>query len=361
MKSKILIVVNPEITGVEYHRQLIPHYHLNSQYKDDFEVHQINEIESVSDEFLSSFRLVQFSRLVSHTGKTQTTLARLKKLGIVSVLDIDDHWKLHPGHLLYHAYRQNKTSQQMLESVKYAGHITTTTSFFASVIQSVNANVTVLPNAIDLTQPQFEIQPKPSPKVRFGWVGGVCHLEDINLMKPGFARLNTDQNLAGKYQLYLMGFNQNDSTGIYPVFEKIFSANLTQNEDTYYRINAANVYSYAQGYNLFDVALAPLTHNHFNNCKSELKMIEAGFMKKAMIVSDVMPYKIIAKPGINCLAVKESAYKLSWYLNMKKLIRNPGLASDLAERLHEDITSVYHIDLVNKTRAELYKALTDKK
>src|SRR5665213_2470105 len=101
MKHKILMVVNPEITGVEYHRQLIPHYHLNSQYKNEFEVHQINEIESVSDEFLSQFRLIQFSRAVSYSGKTKATLRRLRKLDIVSLLDIDDYWQLDPLHLLY--------------------------------------------------------------------------------------------------------------------------------------------------------------------------------------------------------------------------------------------------------------------
>ena len=88
-------------------------------------------------------------------------------------------------------------------------------------------------------------------------------------------------------------------------------------------------------------------------------MIEAGFMKKAMIVSDVMPYQIIAKPGINCLSIKEAGYKSAWYLSMKKLIKNPNLVEDLAERLHEDVTAKYHIDLVNKTRADLYSRLLD--
>jgi hypothetical protein len=205
----------------------------------------------------------------------------------------------------------NKTSKQMLESLCHADHITTTTSFLASIIQGVNKNVTVLQNAIDPCQPQFEIKKKVSEKIRFGWVGGASHVEDIALMKDGFARLNSDKKLANKYQLFLMGFNPKDETGIYEGFEKIFLTNLIGNDDTYYRINAANVYSYAQGYNLFDVALAPLANTLFNNCKSELKMIEAGFMKKAIIVSDVMPYKIMAKPGQNCLTARETNYRLS--------------------------------------------------
>jgi len=359
MKSKILIVVNPVVTGVEYHRQLIPNYHLNSHYKDEFEVHQINEIESVSDAFLKQFRLVQFSRIASWNGNSQKTLERLRKLGIISVLDIDDYWILPTNHLLYDYYKEKDITKQTIVSLKYADHITATTSLFATVIQSVNPRVTVLPNAIDPTQPQFQISPTPSSFLRFGWVGGVCHFEDIKLMEEGFTRLNNDENLEDKYQLYLMGFNIGDTTGTYHQYEKIFTTGLQQNRDTYYRINSSNVFSYAQGYNLFDVALAPLTQNLFNNCKSELKMIEAGFMKKAIVVSDVMPYQIIAKPGINCLSVKESGYQSAWYLSLKKLIKNPNLAIDLAEQLHEDVIAKYHIDLVNKTRADLYRRLLD--
>ncbi len=359
MKSKILIVVNPVVTGVEYHRQLIPHYHLNSHYKDEFEVHQINEIESVSDAFLMQFCMVQFSRVASWNGNSQKMLERLRKLGIVSVVDMDDYWILPSSHIMHHAYREKDIAKQTIVSLKYADHVTTTTSLFAAVIQSVNPRVTVLPNAIDPTQPQFEINPMPSSRMRFGWVGGVCHFEDIKLMENGFAKLNTDEGLKDKYQLCLMGFNEEDTTGIYHQYEKVFTTGLDENHETYFRINAANVYSYAQGYNLFDVALAPLTHNLFNNCKSELKMIEAGFMKKAVITSDVMPYQIIAKPGINCLTVKGSGHSSAWYLSMKKLIKNPNLAEDLAEQLYEDVSSKYHIDLVNKTRADLYRRLLD--
>jgi len=357
MRTKILIVVNTHLTGVEYHRQLIPHYHLNSHYKDEFEVHQINEIESASDDFLRQFQLIQFSRMVSWNGNSKEVLYRLKKIGIISILDIDDYWELYPGHLLYTAYAKEKISEQTLVSLKNSDHITTTTPFFADLIKRINPYVTVLPNAIDPAQPQFEINPAPSSLTRFGWVGGVCHKEDIKLMENSFKILNSDETLKYKYQLYLMGFSKDDTSGMYQEFENIFTRQLECNDNTYYRINAANVFSYAQGYNLFDVALAPLTHNLFNNCKSELKMIEAGFMKKAMIVSDVMPYKAIAKPGINCLVIRETNYKSAWYLSMKKLVNNPNLVQDLEEQLHEDIILTYHIDIVNKTRAELYRNL----
>ena len=359
MSARILIVVNTQITGVEYHRQLIPHYHLNSHYKDDFEVHQINEIESASDDFLKQFQLIQFSRMVSWNGNSKAVLDRLKRMGIVSILDIDDYWELYPGHLLYDAYLKNRISEQTLVSLKNTDHITTTTSFFADLIKKINPFVTVLPNAIDPAQPQFDAHPSPSSLTRFGWVGGVCHLHDLQLLQDGIGQLHHNPKLNGKYQLYLMGFNPEDNSGMYQEFEEIFTTGLLKNDNKYFRINAANVFSYAQGYNLFDIALAPLTQNRFNNCKSELKMIEAGFMKKAMIVSDIMPYKIIARPGINCLSVKETAYRSAWYLSMKRLINNPNLVQDLASQLHEDVTNIYHIEKVNQVRADLYRSLLD--
>ena len=86
-------------------------------------------------------------------------------------------------------------------------------------------------------------------------------------------------------------------------------------------------------------------------------MIEAGFMKKAIIVSDVMPYKLIARPGINSLTVKETKHGLPWALQMKKLVNKPAMIEDLAEQLHQDVKVKYHIKTVNDVRAKLYKLL----
>ena len=61
-------------------------------------------------------------------------------------------------------------------------------------------------------------------------------------------------------------------------------------------------------------------------------------------------------------------FLISWiilYLNndanakyMKKLVKNPSWAEDLGERLYESVKDKYDLNVVTKTRAEIYKTIT---
>jgi glycosyltransferase involved in cell wall biosynthesis len=110
------------------------------------------------------------------------------------------------------------------------------------------------------------------------------------------------------------------------------------------------IYSYPQFYNLMDCSLVPLEENNFNKYKSELKLIEAGFFKKAVIVSNVHPYKKVINKD-NCLTVNNST---DWSRHCQRLIDNPSQAKDLGEALHESVKQ-YSIDIVNKKRYKFYQ------
>ena len=76
----------------------------------------------------------------------------------------------------------------------------------------------------------------------------------------------------------------------------------------YHRVWTQPVTSYAKNYSQdFDVSLAPIKDTMFNRMKSQLKVIEAGFYKKALIASDIGPYTIdlnhALDKGVNLLMV----------------------------------------------------------
>ena len=59
-------------------------------------------------------------------------------------------------------------------------------------------------------------------------------------------------------------------------------------KDTFYtRVWTRPITTYAKNYSKFDVSLAPIKDTMFNRMKSQLKVIEAGFYKKAIIASDI--------------------------------------------------------------------------
>jgi glycosyltransferase involved in cell wall biosynthesis len=110
------------------------------------------------------------------------------------------------------------------------------------------------------------------------------------------------------------------------------------------------------GYNFVDVALAPLKETTFNKCKSELKIIEAAAMGKALIASDVYPYNEILRHGENALVVKESR-KRDWYKAIKTLTNDADMRQSLAANLKNDIAKQFDIDYWGKVRFELYQKL----
>jgi glycosyltransferase involved in cell wall biosynthesis len=154
-----------------------------------------------------------------------------------------------------------------------------------------------------------------------------------------------------RYKEYLDTFTEND----YPGVEK----------ENYVRVWTRPVTSYAKNYSKFDISLAPIKNHIFNRMKSQLKVIEAGFYKKALIASNVGPYTIDLKHALkngeftdgNALLVNETNNHSDWAKNIKKLVENPNMITDLGERLYETVKDKYDLNIVTKTRAEFYKSL----
>jgi len=142
--------------------------------------------------------------------------------------------------------------------------------------------------------------------------------------------------------------------------------------EPYRRVWTKPISTYAMNYNLFDVSIAPLSENTFNKVKSQLKVIEAGFHKKAIIAQDFGPYKIDLKniydkinkgeslsvnEDGNAFLVERTKNHKDWYRNVKRLIQNPELVTTLQNRLHETVKDLYNIDEITKQRRDLYKKL----
>ena len=321
-------------------------------------------------------------------------------MGIITVADLDDYWlptKEHPAHALI---VKNELHKKIVDNLRAAKYVLTTTEIFAQEIKKINKNVFVLPNAINPNEPQFKAQTEKSDKIRFGWLGGSSHLHDLKLLEGTFSKLSSVKD---KYDLYLCGFDVRGSvteidrtTGqqrqrpikpeetVWAKYEEIFTDNYRllsnqdykdflikykqedyPNEEFYHRVWTQPVTTYAKNYTKFDVSLAPIKNHIFNRMKSQLKVIEAGFYKKAIIASDIGPYTIDLTHSLqngnfvdgNALLVRENRNHADWAKYIKKLIDNPTWAEDLGERLYETVKDKYDLNTVTDTRAQIYKNL----
>jgi glycosyltransferase involved in cell wall biosynthesis len=400
--SKINVLVLPSDTsGVGKFRSVDPHVKLQNLYPEDFHV-DIDYQPKINDiNYWKKYQIVHFHRSFGNIDQCPQIIKSLQSLGIILIGDIDDYWlptKEHPIHTLI---VENKMHQRIVDNLKACDYVTTTTEIFANEIRKFNKNVIVLPNAIDPKEPQFSEQTLPSDKVRVGWLGGSSHLHDLKLLGGMVNKLSPIQD---KLQYYVCGFDIrgsvteiNKQTGertqrpikpeetVWVKYEEIFTDNYKiispeykifldkfkeedypaiQNEN-YVRVWTRPVESYARNYSNFDISLAPIKNHIFNRMKSQLKVIEAGFYKKALIASNVGPYTIDLKHAMkngeftdgNALLVDEVKNHSDWAKNIKKLVDNPNMITDLGERLYETVSQKYDLNIVTKTRAEFYKSL----
>jgi glycosyltransferase involved in cell wall biosynthesis len=402
MKEKIKVLVLPsDKSGVGKFRSVDPHIMLQNLYSDDFHV-DIDYEPKVNDfNYWKKYQIVHFHRSFGNIDHCPQLIKTLQGAGIILVADIDDYWLPTKEHPIHQLIVENKMNQKIVDNLKASDYVITTTEIFANEIRKFNKNVIVLPNAIDPKEPQFNQPTPPSDKIRVGWLGGSSHLHDLKLLDGMVNKLTPIQE---KIQYYVCGFDirgtvteLNKQTGeqkqrpikpeetVWVKYEEIFTNNYKiitpeyklyldkfeegeypaiKNEN-YVRVWTRPVEQYAKNYSNFDISLAPIKNHIFNRMKSQLKVIEAGFYKKALIASNVGPYTIDLKHALdkgnftngNALLVNENNNHSDWAKNIKKLVENPNMITDLGEKLYETVKDKYDLNQVTHERASFYKSL----
>jgi glycosyltransferase involved in cell wall biosynthesis len=350
--------------------------------------------------FWKDYQIIVYHRSIGQDfEKAHALIQKLNDLGIITICDIDDYWMPGKEHPIHDIIRVNKINEKIIANLRVSKYVTTTTELFADEIRKINKNVIVFPNAINPNEPQFKEPTIESDRLRVGWLGGSSHLHDLQLLN-----LTHKPQYKDKLQFVLCGFDTrgtvteiNQQTGehkrrdilphetVWAQYEKLFTQNLTTvseeykkyllqytqesypNElnEAYVRVWTQPLTSYAKNYSKFDISLAPIKNHMFNRMKSQLKVIEAGFYKKAVIASDVGPYTIDLKHCLNhgnfvdgnAMLVDENRNHSDWAKYIKKLVENPNMVKDMGERLYETVKDTYDLNTVTKNRAEFYKSL----
>lgn len=413
--SKIRVLVVPsDRAGVSKYRSIEPHLKLEELYGDDFFVDIItagtDTFDWFDDSFLNQYDIVHYHRTLPmvKNGRVENVygddfkkiINRFKKFNIKTIMDLDDYWMVPKTHPLYQDFKKQEINKKIIENIKVSDYITTTTNIFSDLIKEYNKNVIVLSNAVDPSHKQFKPNKEnTSKKIRVGWLGGSTHLEDLSLSSEGVS------NFLSKHkedtQFVLCGFDTrgykwdlNPETRqpykrkikpeetVWSSYEKMFTKDYTllgekyvkelfrfedgldDKDELYRRVWTKPITSYAENYNLFDVSIAPIASNKFNLVKSQLKVIESGFHKKALIASNFGPYQIdlvnafkkgggINEKG-NSFLVREHRGHKEWNKYLEMLYKTDGLVDLLGENLFKSVQK-YHINEITRLRSDFYK------
>ena len=421
-KIKVLVVPSDR-SGVSKFRSVDPHLKLQELYPKEFFIDIVTAgtdgLDWNDDNYLKQFNIVHFHRTISaivdgnlqpvYGDDAQKIFDKLKNLGITTIMDLDDYWMPTFDHPAYAMLKKSKIDEYITSNLRKADYVTTTTEIFAKEISKYNKNVVVLPNSIDPSENQFQqTENKSNKQLKIGWLGGSSHLGDLGLIKQGLNNWMGTPEGKESTQLVICGFDlrgniteTNADTGqqttrkIKPIesvwcrYEEIFTNDYSiispeykkhllkySREDEYNDINenyrrvwTKPITTYASNYNMFDISLAPIKPHIFNQCKSQLKVIEAGFHKKALIAQNFGPYTIdltnvieyggtINENG-NAILIDSRKNHKDWLGAIKFLYKNPDMIKKMGENLYDTVIKKYHIDVVTDTRAEFYKSLVN--
>lgn len=356
----------PKFNAISYWRMNKPHQVLSRLYTEFECVHTPRAVE-LSDEFLEQFQVVLFLRYIDLEENIDTIVNQLKRLNIPFGVDTDDYWHLPDNHLAIKGYKEHGLTEAIIKSLKLATFVICTTPILRDKIKEINKNVYIIENGIDTEDTVWQVNKTPSDRIRFGFLQGSTHIHDLYLISHDVVKSLESKQFKEKGQIALAFYYKNGEPSITVGYERILTNHLKALDPTYKknlvlgiednssqpykRLPFKLVHEFGEMYNDIDISVSPLERNEFNACKSELKMIEAGFMDCAAMVSNVNPYSLICN--------KDNSFMLSerdFFYWQRYILNNPQCLVDKKAALKETV-SKYNLSLLAVKRKELYESL----
>lgn len=352
-----------EYGAVPYYRMQKPHEVLKRLYP-EFDIITSDGLD-IDQSLLDQTDLVLFTRIVN-----KEDIEKLNKLGIKWGVDVDDYWHLNEEHILYDSYLQNDTPNKIENGLKEAHFVICTTEILADKIKPFNKNVYIIENGVDTYDLAWTSNKIKSNRVRFGFTGGSTHIPDVLLINESVSKSLLDENFKKNGQIVLCGFNAKfNEPSVYVGYERLLTDNLKVISDRKYanrlkklgavngksyeyrRILNTSVMEFGKVLNELDVVVAPLLDSEFNACKSNIKMLEAGFMECAVMCHNVSPYKELMTKE-NCFDLTDKTF-FDW---QRYILMNPSVLEDKKLALKNDVQR-FELSKLTDKRKELYESL----
>jgi len=334
---KILAVYTGE--GSKYHRVKLPLFF--------FKDHEIIFTDGL-DEFLVEDIDVLWIHWNSKVQPIYLSLFR-EKYKFKIILDIDDSWDIPLNHVSPNVGLSVKLSR---EYAKIADWVIVSNPRLAKEVEQVNLNIKIIPNHIPYGYDQFKLVTESrenfmNRRIKVGFFGGHNHYNDWMEIQGQINTLVKNPLFKEQADFYLCGYSPTNAWW-----------NKLKTKFPYAKlIQGSKVENYMPVYDL-DISLCPLEDNHFNRCKSDLKILEAAARKAICVVDPI--YKELSIHSDTYFVAESSK---DWYKIPLDLISDKERLYDLKENSSqlvlktEHINSLFaavpYIDLAVKPRMEL--------
>lgn len=327
-----ILLVTANNGGVEYHRLFKPFSLMSEAHHVAHTNVLCPENYDVLDE---GWDWVVFSRMLSPHDEdiSAEVLTMVKRSGAKLLVDVDDYWRLHHGHILERHWHRMRFEARAVYALTNADMVWTTHQHLADKVP--NANTVIVPNAIDPTEAQW--QPYKVEGLSIGWFGSAAHGKDIETISRPFRywrKANPDVRVVSTY-------SKKDARTFLLIAAALGECDLAPSKD---------IWNYATLYDMVSVSIAPLADNAFNLCKSELKAIEAGFKGKAFAATKIHPYTLC------CNDANSVMFRPSTLVKQLDKLKDDAFREDIAAALSETVRKNYDLRKVNEIREQTLNA-----
>lgn len=248
------------------------------------------------------------------------TMKHLKKIGKKVVFEIDDDWlHLNPDNPFQKTLNENPQIIKGLKlAAKEADYITVTNERLANIMKKFNPNIKIIPNYISSYFFDFNLhkQEKEKDCINLLWSGAQNHLDNLkSLVDPLKILFEKYDNI----KLWIVGSNYGYLFPFIPK-SKLRWCSWTGLEN------------YASNISFGDIGLAPMVDNRFNASKSNIRVLEYGYLGLPIVASNVYAYKETLKHGKNGFLVDDTQ---GWVDSLSLLIEDKKLRKKMGREAHK--------------------------
>ena len=331
-KLKTVLFVLRDTSGCGFYRCLQPALALRRRGL----MNTITDVQNTTREHIMQADLVVIQSPGAITLMQALNFALEQKKPVI--VEIDDFLhSISPYNPGYEAWRpETLYLHRFVEACKRAQAMTVSTPQLAREYGVFNKNIYVLPNYLNEDKWTLNQTKQQDGIVRIGWAGGNAHIQDLEMVVPVIQKIIKEYK--GKVKFESMGLLKQELKAAFPLVEyhdKCPSCGF-QGECVTHAGEHLDNYPQVLASHGWDIAIAPVVNNAFNNCKSDLKLKEYSAVGFPTVASSVTPYEEAKDLGCDVLLAKNFE---EWYNNIKTLIDNPEKRTAMVRKNSEWIKS----------------------
>ena len=199
-------------------------------------------------------------------------------------------------------------------------------------VHGIDVPIFVVPNANDINDWTFEPVAKKEGIV-IGYMGGVSHHDDLKVVLPAIKEIMEKYEFVGFQLMGQLTFK--DAKKVFKGWPQALRSKVIMVSPT------STFQEFPEWMSLqpWDIGIAPLTQDAFNECKSHIKWMEYSMYEIPTIASRVYPYykDVLGRPTIEDGETGMLCEKDDWVNIFTALIEDEGLRLSLGKNAKEAI------------------------